>query len=284
MAESYQPRGQYQQDYEDTYEQGQQSEGAQRRPPKNRKEYLTPHQPQNCPYKLPRFGPFIADPTLALHNVEAEIAYIHQTHQRLPESLRVLTDETKRLACKWNTDWIDFSAGSPDYIRLEQKVFLPEPKRGENVVGRLLGKRGQTLRAITQKYKCKIQICGKGSKGGVGVEKGAGSRDSPYNAPLHCVILMEGDPTEVYHRMADILRLIFQICTMTESFEFEGLPIDLYVNKFDQKNESDQQGNNDGSERKRKFEDDQNDNQHNGRSRFDSPSSQNQNNSEENEG
>lgn len=89
------------------------------------------------------------------------------------------------------------------------------------MVGRILGKGGSTLQQITQTYHCRIQVFGRGSKGGSESEsrmlRGGNPRFAHFAMPLHCVVTVEAQPSDAFFRMAKVVELITMIIHMVRT-------------------------------------------------------------------
>lgn len=196
-----------------------------------------PPEPSECPFKLPKPGQAYAPNfNVALMEVNQELNYLRSNLINLPHCTRLLEQEYNRLGDKINPEWIDWSVPNMfSTIKLSQKIFLPEPRGGINIVGRIIGRKGSTLQQIISKYHCRIQVYGRGSKGGSDSESALLNSGHPryahFSMPLHAVVTIESSPREAYNRMGNVLDLLNKIINMRETFEHDGIRIELHAQK-----------------------------------------------------
>jgi hypothetical protein len=142
--------------------------------------------------------------------------------QYLIHSQRLLNEETKKLSENYNPDWLDLSNSAPP-IKVVKCVLLPKL----NVLGRLFGVGGATLKKVCQVYKCRISIAGSGSRKNPEEERRLLESGDPnfahLSCPLHAEISSVGPTYLAYTRLANLLTLFHKLIYEKEKFEQDGI-------------------------------------------------------------
>jgi len=146
--------------------------------------------------------------------------------QYLTHSRRLLNEESKKISENCNPDWIDLSNSAP-FVKVVKCVLLPKARPGLNVVGRLFGMGGATLKKVCQLYKCRISISGAGSRKDPEEEhrllESGDPNFSHLNCPLHAEIFSAGPAHLAHTRLANLLTLFHKLIYVKEKFEQDGI-------------------------------------------------------------
>ncbi|KAI6218954.1 KH domain-containing, RNA-binding, signal transduction-associated protein 2 [Aphelenchoides besseyi] len=126
-----------------------------------------------------------------------------------------------------------YAGDGSSILKEESKKCISEMNQelANNVVGRILGVGGSTLRKMCQTYKCHISISGAGSRKNPRDEqellRSGDHRYSHLACPLHAEISTTGPPHLAYSRLGQILTLLHRIITSDETFEHDGMLFEL---------------------------------------------------------
>ncbi|CAD5205381.1 unnamed protein product [Bursaphelenchus okinawaensis] len=169
-----------------------------------------------------------------LSEISQELAVIEQSPEirSLPHTHRIVREEVENITSNTNVDWLDVESDKFN-IRVYKRVLLPSSRiPGSNVVGKIMGAGGSTLKLICTKYKTAISVCGAGSrKDPKDEERLLQTGDPQYqhlNFPLHAEITTTGPPHLAYSRVADVLTILHLCCTTDEPFEYNGIRFESY--------------------------------------------------------
>jgi len=98
-----------------------------------------------------------------------------------------------------------------EVVTLSEKVFFPlEEFPGYNFMGKLLGPKGSTLKALVLSTKTKISILGKGSSKDKSKEDDLVKSEDPehahYKEPLHVLVQVKAPKITAHRRMSQALK------------------------------------------------------------------------------
>jgi len=162
--------------------------------------------------------------------------------QYLTHSRRLLKEETKKIGENFNPDWIDLSNSAPS-IKVIKCVLLPKSHSSSNVLGRLFGVGGATLKKVCQVYKCRISIAGSGSRKNSEEERRLLDSGDPsfahLSCPLHAEVSTCAPPHLAYTRLSQVLILFHKLIHEKEQFEQDGITFE--ARSRDRKSDENQQ-------------------------------------------
>ncbi|KAI6204018.1 hypothetical protein M3Y94_00623900 [Aphelenchoides besseyi] len=138
-----------------------------------------------------------------ISEMNQELAVLEQSEfpdiQYLSHTKRLLGEEINKITTNMNPDWLDVES-TKFTVKILKRVLLPAARGGNNVVGRILGVGGSTLRKMCQTHLA---------------------------CPLHAEISTTGPPHLAYSRLGQILTLLHRIITSDETFEHDGMLFEL---------------------------------------------------------
>ena len=102
-----------------------------------------------------------------------------------------------------------------EVIKLSEKVIFPvEEYPGYNFIGRLIGPKGSTLKALQASSKSKMSILGKGStkdkKKEEELSKSEDAEHAHLKEPLHVLIQVQAPQIEAHRRMSAALKEVYK--------------------------------------------------------------------------